>query len=49
MFNLRRLYETETLSSEPILLVISPGVDPSQVHTYVCTIIIIDRLNNIRT
>ena len=30
--NLRKLYETETLSSEPILVIISPGVDPSQVR-----------------
>ena len=32
--NLRKLYETETLSSEPILVIISPGVDPSQVSIY---------------
>ena len=28
--NLRKLYETETLAEEPILVVISPGADPSQ-------------------
>eukprot|EP00118_Oscarella_pearsei_P021037 m.233847 g.233847 ORF g.233847 m.233847 type:complete len:1441 (+) comp40100_c0_seq20:9031-13353(+) len=29
-FSLKRLYENETLAQEPILIVISPGVDPSQ-------------------
>ena len=28
--NLRRLYEVETLPTEPILVIISPGADPSQ-------------------
>lgn len=28
--NLKRLLETETLPSEPILIIISPGADPSQ-------------------
>ncbi|KAK3100036.1 hypothetical protein FSP39_013759 [Pinctada imbricata] len=28
--NLKKLYETETLPNEPILIVISPGADPSQ-------------------
>ena len=28
--NLKRLYEQETLPEEPILVVISPGADPSQ-------------------
>ena len=28
--NMKRLYETETQSSEPILIIISPGADPSQ-------------------
>ncbi|XP_052794024.1 cytoplasmic dynein 2 heavy chain 1-like isoform X3 [Mya arenaria] len=30
MVNLRKLYEHETLPEEPILIVISPGADPSQ-------------------
>ena len=29
-FSLKRLYENETLPNEPILIVISPGADPSQ-------------------
>ena len=28
--NLKRLFEQETLPEEPILIVISPGADPSQ-------------------
>ena len=28
--NLRRLYEVDTLATEPILVIISPGADPSQ-------------------
>ena len=28
--NLKRLLETETQASEPILIIISPGADPSQ-------------------
>ena len=28
--NLKKLYETETKSTEPILIIISPGADPSQ-------------------
>lgn len=28
--NLKRLYEVETLAVEPILIIISPGADPSQ-------------------
>ena len=28
--NMRRLYETETQASEPILIIISAGADPSQ-------------------
>ena len=28
--NLKRLFEHETLPEEPILIVISPGADPSQ-------------------
>ena len=28
--NLKRLYEQETKSAEPILVIISPGADPSQ-------------------
>lgn len=28
--NLKNLYEKETLCSEPILVIISPGADPSQ-------------------
>jgi dynein heavy chain 2 len=28
--NLRRLFKNETVASEPILVVISPGADPSQ-------------------
>jgi dynein heavy chain 2 len=28
--NLKKLYESETLPEEPILIVISPGADPSQ-------------------
>ena len=28
--NLRRLYERDTLPSEPVLMIISPGADPSQ-------------------
>ena len=28
--NLRRIYETDTLATEPILVIISPGADPSQ-------------------
>ena len=28
--NLKKLYETETLAEEPIIVVISPGADPSQ-------------------
>lgn len=28
--NLKKLYEQETLPEEPILIVISPGADPSQ-------------------
>ena len=28
--NLKRLFETETTASEPILIIISPGADPSQ-------------------
>lgn len=28
--NLKRLYEKETLPTEPILVIISPGADPSQ-------------------
>ena len=28
--NLKRLFEQETTSSEPILIIISPGADPSQ-------------------
>ena len=27
--NLKKLYSTETISTEPILIIISPGVDPS--------------------
>ena len=28
--NLKKLYEHETLPEEPVLIVISPGADPSQ-------------------
>ena len=28
--NLKRLYEEETSSTEPVLIIISPGTDPSQ-------------------
>ena len=28
--NMKRLYETETQASEPILIIISTGADPSQ-------------------
>lgn len=28
--NLKKLYEQETLAEEPVLIVISPGADPSQ-------------------
>ena len=28
--NLKRLFESETEASEPILIIISPGADPSQ-------------------
>ena len=28
--NIKMLYETETIASEPILIIISPGADPSQ-------------------
>ena len=28
--NLKKLHETETLCTEPILVIISPGADPSQ-------------------
>ena len=28
--NLKRLYEKETEAGEPILIIISPGTDPSQ-------------------
>ena len=28
--NMKRLYETETQASEPILIIISAGADPSQ-------------------
>ena len=28
--NMKRLYETETQPTEPILIIISPGADPSQ-------------------
>ena len=28
--NLKRLYEEETASTEPVLIIVSPGTDPSQ-------------------
>ncbi len=28
--NMKRLYEKETTAAEPILIIISPGADPSQ-------------------
>ena len=28
--NLKRLYQNETLPNEPVLIIISPGADPSQ-------------------
>lgn len=32
--NLKRLYEQESLAHEPILIIISPGSDPSQVSNW---------------
>ena len=48
--NLKKLLETETLPSEPILIVISPGADPSQeLQELAAETIGVDKYHQVRT